>query len=126
MTARSILEQLPKDWLEQHWTEYLKLNERILVTLVQVKAHEISWQQTLNRPEDFESFFQAEAKRLAKKPDEIRGFFQQIAQSKAREQIFEKHFGHLVPRDAAGNPTVTRKDLEPIVGPALQYKSEAS
>lgn len=125
MSSKEILKQIPKNWLEPYWTEYLQLNERILMTLVQVKAHESGFKSQLARPEDFQSFFESEAEKFGKQPDEIKGFFQQIAQTKAKEQIFEKHYSHLIPRDAAGNPQVSRKELEPIVGPDLQFKMKA-
>lgn len=115
---------IPANWLDPFYNEYLSLNEKITTTLVQVKAHERRWGKMLHRPQDFEEFFAAEAEKLGKTVEEIKGFFQQIAQTKAKEQVFEKHYGHLVPRDAQGHPKISRKALDGIVGPEVKFKIE--
>ena len=122
MDINAILEQLPSDWLQQHWDEYLSLNEKIAMTVIQVKAHERRWPKPLHKPEDFDEFFAAEADRFGKTKEQIKGFFQQIAQTKAKEQVFEEHFGHLIPRDESGKPLIERSALDSIVGPDFKVK----
>ncbi|OGH00489.1 MAG: hypothetical protein A2600_05695 [Candidatus Lambdaproteobacteria bacterium RIFOXYD1_FULL_56_27] len=115
---------IPTDWLAPYYNEYLSLNEKITTTLIQVTAHQRQWGKTLHRPQDFEEFFEAEAEVLGKSVEEIKGFFQQIAQTKAKEQVFEKHYGHLVPKDEKGHPKINRKALDSILGPDMKFKTE--
>ena len=48
---------IPEGWLEEHWTEYLSINERITLTVIRVKASQRRWPVPLVRPQDFEDFF---------------------------------------------------------------------
>ena len=108
-------EQLPADWLEQHRETYLELAERLTIANIRLKAVELKWDQPFDKPEDYLKFFEAEAKRLDFSVDQIKGFFHQAAQNKAKEQIFEKNFGDLVPRNSEGKSLLDRNQLLELV-----------
>lgn len=114
-SASDILQLIPADWLSQKQDEYLTLTEKITFTLIQVAAAQAKWKGPLKSPSDYEALFAAEAARLQKTVSEIKALFHQAASIKAKEQVFEKHFGSLIPRDAAGNPVIPKADLARFV-----------
>jgi len=108
-------EELPADWLQIHRVEYMTLVEKIIYTVIKVEAGQQQWGKQIVSREDYQEFFESEAVRHQKKPEEIRGFFYQMAQFKAKEQIFEDNYADLVPRDENKNSLIPRKDLERFV-----------
>ena len=117
---------IPEGWLEEHWTEYLSINERITLTVIRVKASQRRWPVPLVRPQDFEDFFKAEADKFGTTVGDIKGFIGEIAQTKAKEQVFQKYYGALIPKDSQGKPLITRKDLDPYLGPAVTLRMPAA
>lgn len=111
----TLKEKLPETWLSDHYQEYLELLEKITYSLIQLKAGEMGWKKKLEEIEEFDEFFASESKRLGYTKDEIKGFFAQIGQSKAKEQVFEKHYADLVPKDEQGRSLIPKSKLEEFV-----------
>src|SRR3989339_89520 len=110
-----IAQLIPPDWLTQQQADYLTLTEKIAFTLIQVAAAQVKWKGPLKTPADYETFFRAEAVRLQKNTSEIKAMFHQAASIKAKEQVFEKHFASLIPRDNQGYPLVPKAALARFV-----------
>ena len=106
---------IPMDWLQQKKGEYLILIEKITFTLIRIAAAKVKWKHPLTSSVEYTAFFEAEAARLQKKLPEIKAWFHQAASIKAKEQVFEKHFAQLIPRDAAGNPLIPRAQIAKFV-----------
>ncbi len=114
-TLKDLKKAMPSNWLQAFQEEYLTLLEKTLYTVIQLKAAELKWGGILKKAEDFSAFFASEGQRLHKSPEEIRGFFYQIAQFKTKETLFERHYGDWVARDEQQNPLIPRKELEQFV-----------
>ncbi|MDX2469046.1 MAG: hypothetical protein QNL04_00555 [SAR324 cluster bacterium] len=108
-------EQLPKDWLEQHKAEFLELAEKLTITNIRLKALELKWEGPFDAPADYLAFYESEAKRLGFTVDEIKSFFHQAAILKAKEQVFDQHYGELVPRSDDGKSLLSLKKLMELV-----------
>ncbi len=108
-------EQLPKDWLDQHKAEYLELAEKLTITNIRLKALELKWVGPFETKEDYHAFYASEAKRLDFSVDEIKAFFHQSALLKAKEQVFDQHYGELVPRNDEGKSLLSLKKLMELV-----------
>ena len=106
---------IPIDWLQQKKGEYLILTEKITFTLIRIAAAKVKWKHPLTSSVEYTAFFEAEAARLQKKLPEIKAWFHQAASIKAKEQVFEKHFASLIPRDNQGNPLVPKAALARFV-----------
>lgn len=102
MTLDDIKELIPEDWLIKHWQEYIHLSEKIAKTIMLTKSAEKGWKTPLKTDEDYDDFCDNEAKDLGVTPDKVRAFLMDAGKVKARNTVFDKYYGELLPKDDTG------------------------
>lgn len=100
---------IPADWLDHHRQEYIELSEKITRTIMMAEAANKGWKTPLTKLSDFQAFISSEAEEKGISQEKIRRFLMDAGKIKARNNIFEKYYIPLLPKDDKGTCTVSKK-----------------
>ncbi len=111
MNLDEMKEIIPVDWLDQHRQEYIDLAEKITRTIIMAEAANKGWQKPLTDMADFEAFIASEARDKEMSEVKIRQFLMDAGKIKARNNLFEKYYVPLLPKDDEGKCMVSKKQV---------------
>ncbi len=111
MTLEEIADIVPGNWLTQHQEEYIEITAKITKTIMFSEAINRQWPKPMKTREDFDVFFEAEAKEKGKTAKEIEFFMIQAGKFKAQIYIFDKYFVPLFPKNEAGKCKAAKSEV---------------
>jgi len=120
MTLDEIKKLVPTDWLKKHWQEYIHLSEKIAKTIMLTKSAEKGWKTPLRTEEDHANFCKNEAKDLDVTPEKVGAFLIDAGKVKARNTVFDKYYGNLLPKDDTGKYLIPQKLILQFIEESLQ------
>ncbi|NQU66086.1 MAG: hypothetical protein HQ517_17645 [SAR324 cluster bacterium] len=110
------------DWLDQYRHEYIELSEKITKTIMMAEAVNKGWKTPLTQFSEFEAFITSEAEEKGLPREKIRRFLMDAGKIKARNNIFEKYYTPLLPKDDSGKCTVSKKVILDFIRSSLEDK----
>lgn len=100
---------VPLDWLDHHREEYIELCEKIMKTIIMAEAANKGWQKPPKSMADIEAFIEIEAKDRDFPAEQVRQYLLDAGKIKARNQLFEKHYLPMLPKNSKGECRVSRE-----------------